>query len=518
MKVSFINFSAFAFGTRAISSYLKSKGHKTQMLFFPNVSDRQINEKLLENIYEIVKDSDVIGISIMCSDYFESIKITKYLKKRLNVPIIWGGPQPIADPEECIKHCDGVCIGEGEEAFLELVGKIKGKKDYSKVSNFWFKNSKNHPMELVTDLDKYPFPDYDFENHFIYDEKKRVFKKIDKNDLIKHVFLNNFVQYGNYKMYHFVSTRGCPHNCTYCGNSILRRKYKGTYVRKRSNVNVIAELKWIKQKFPFINYIAFEDDTFTIRSDEEIIEFSRMYKREIDLPFHLSSTALTLNETKLKTLLDCGLTSVRIGIQSGSERILKEVYKRNIPNTATIRCAKLLHKYRKRFKHLNIYDFIFDNPFETTEDYIETIKLISKLPKPYVALYHSLSFYPGTELLDMARDAGYIHDEKGQVYNKSTRAGEFNYIRFFATSYPIIPIRFPKWFLRYLTREKRVKNWNRKKFNQLFRPLTIFVLFSSYSIQKLKGVIRNGITIDEIKTISQRVKEHFFTKSVARKL
>jgi len=518
MKVSFINFSAFAFGTRAISSYLKSKGHKTQMLFFPNVSDRQINEKLLENIYEIVKDSDVIGMSIMCSDYFESIKITKYLKKRMKAPIIWGGPQPIADPVEAIKHCDGVCIGEGEEAFLELVEKIEKKEDYSKIQNFWFKDIRNPPMELVTDLEKYPFPDYDMKNHFIYDEKKGIFKGIENDDMIKYIFLNNFAQYGDYKMYHFVSTRGCPHNCTYCGNSILRRKYKGKYVRKRSNKNVIAELKWIKEKFPFINYMAFEDDTFTIRSDEEIIEFSRMYKRYIDLPFHLSSTALTLNDIKLNALLNCGLTSVRIGIQSGSERVLKEVYKRNIPNNATIICANLLHKYRKRFKHLNIYDFIFDNPFETTEDHIETLKLISNLPKPYVALYHSLSFYPGTELLDMARAAGYIHDEKGQVYNKSTRAGEFNYIRFFATSYPIIPIRFPKWFLRSLTKEKRVKYWNQKKFNRLFKPLTIFVMFSSYGTQKIKCVLRKGISIDEIKTISQRVKEHFFTRSVARKL
>lgn len=52
------------------------------------------------------------------------IKLTEELKK-MKIPIIWGGVHPIIAPEECLKHVDMVCAGEGECAIIELTTKME---------------------------------------------------------------------------------------------------------------------------------------------------------------------------------------------------------------------------------------------------------------------------------------------------------------------------------------------------------------------------------------------------------
>lgn len=521
MKISLITFSAFAFGIRDISSYLKSNGYETRLIFFQNVSERKINKKFLENLYSIVKDSDIIGVAVECSNYFDAIKITQYLQNKLTAPVLWGGAQTVADPEACIKFADILCIGEGEEPVLELVRKMEKKEDYKNIPNLWFREEsriiKNPIAKLVTNLDKYPFPDYDISNHYIYNKKSDTFKKISHDDLIYQVFSNQFIQYQDFKVYHILTSRGCPHNCTYCGNNILRKRYKGEYVRKCSVNRLIDEIKWIRFKFPFINYISFEDDTFTGRSENEILEFSKKYKKEINLPFHISSTPLTLTEKKLEALINCGLSSIRLGVQTGSERILKHIYKRPTNNKVVLKTAYMVHKYRRSIKQMCVYDFIFDNPFETTDDQIETLKLIASIPRPYSCLYHSLSFYPGTEILDMAREAGYIKDEINQTYNKSTRSGKFNYVRFFATAYPLIPFKIPQTVAGFLVNKKTVIFLNKEGFGKIFKVMTSFIFLSFYAVKMIQRVLALNLRLHEVKLITLKIQENFLTKSTARK-
>lgn len=511
IKVSLISFSPLSLGLRTISSYLKSCGYETQILISPEYHVK-ISDGLLKNISSIVKDSSLIGLSIMCIDYLNAVNITQYLKKELNIPIIWGGSEVVANPEACIRYADIICIGEGEETILQLSEKLREQKSFLDVPNIWIKKEgkiiKNPPSELVTDLDKYPFPDYEIAGHYIYDKNLNIFRKMSNADLDEYVFYNKSVTYGNFKEYHTMTTRGCPHRCTYCSNNILRRRYKGRYVRRRSISNVIDELKWVKSKFG-IDSIHFRDDNFTLRTEEEIIKFSKRYKKEVDLPFHTSSTPLTLNEKKLEALSNCGLTSIKIGVQTGSERTLKEVYKRPTNNKIVLKVANLIHKHK--FERGSTYDFIFDNPFENIDDYVKTLKLISNLPRPCNCLYHSLVLLPGTEMYNMAKQAGYIHDEASQVYNKKHRVGgQFNYIRFFCAFYPMIPFRIPRFISNFLTKKKTVAFLQHKRFDKMFKYLTIVTFFFKYSIQIfIYRILRSKFSIKEIKNITILIYKYF---------
>jgi len=186
--------------------------------------------------------------------------------------------------------------------------------------------------------------------------------------------------------------------------------------RRKSISSMMKELRYILDKFSFVKYILFEDDNFLVADTASIKEFADRYKKEINLPFTIYGSPVFINEDKLRILRDAGLREVHVGIQSGSARLHKEVYKRNISVESVVKAAGVINKLGLRGR----YDFIFDNPYETVEDQIQTARLIMRLPKPYIFQSFSLTFFPGTELYDRAKKDGKLYDERFQIYEKKT--------------------------------------------------------------------------------------------------
>ena len=189
-------------------------------------------------------------------------------------------------------------------------------------------------------------------------------------------------------------------------------------VRKRSIDDVIKELLEVRKKMPSINQITFDDDAFMLYSTQQIKEFSEKYKKYIGLPLEIGgATPKTLTREKLLPLIDGGLTSVRMGIESGAERT-KKAYKRKYTNATVEKAANLLHEFREEIP-LPRYDMIINNPLENDEEVVETLMFLTKIPVPYEMNLFSLSFYPGTELYDIAKQEGIINDDLNDVYRKS---------------------------------------------------------------------------------------------------
>lgn len=80
-----------AIGIRSLSACLKKEGHNVQLIFLPrNFTDRY-EDKTLNDVVNISKGADLIGISVMTNFFDNVIQITQRLKKDLNIPILWGG-------------------------------------------------------------------------------------------------------------------------------------------------------------------------------------------------------------------------------------------------------------------------------------------------------------------------------------------------------------------------------------------------------------------------------------------
>ncbi len=149
MKISLISPypDITAFGLRLISAYLKANGHKTTMIFLPDpYGDATVHgveryeDSVLNQIIPLCEESDLIGITLMTNYFDSAVQITKKLKEKLKAPIVWGGVHATIRPEESLKHADIVCIGDGEEAILELANRMDAGGEYLNTHNLWFRS------------------------------------------------------------------------------------------------------------------------------------------------------------------------------------------------------------------------------------------------------------------------------------------------------------------------------------------------------------------------------------------
>lgn len=488
----------FGLGVRSMSAYLKSFGHEVKIIFLPSgrlehklVSDwsYEYDEKVLKQLLELCEGSGLIGITLMTNYFLRVAKLTERLKSNLSTLVVWGGIHATIRPEECLQYADLACVGEGEKALLNLVECLKNGEDYQHVKNLWVKSNgriiKNDVSPLIKDLDTLPYPDYDLEDHFILDQG--TIKPMD-GVLLEKYFDRSPHTKKDYVPYTTMTSRGCPHHCSYCCNDVYLRLYCGEkYLRRRSPEKIIEEISSFRERFNFVNYIDFQDDSFFAASAKEIHRFSLLYKERIGLKFWCYGSPRTITEQKVEYLVEAGLDHVTMGIQTGSQRT-QELYRRNIRNENVMEAAKVLNKHSSVIGPPS-YDIILDNPYESLEDNLETLRLLVELPRPYNLRSFSLVFFPGTSLYEKAKQDGLIIDEEEQIYKKHYHRHQGTYVNFM---FYLIGNNFPKLILQFLLNRKIAKCLNRKSLVCLFT--TGYRLFRL--IHMRKRMIRKHLDVD----------------------
>ncbi|MDO8528360.1 MAG: radical SAM protein [Nanoarchaeota archaeon] len=408
MQVTLISTSTYPSdqGIRTISSVLKKQGHKVKIVFMTLSEDYSKNysrEELIQ-LLNLCRESKLIGINSYASTAHRASRLISFLKKNTNIPIVYGGVHATISPEECIRHADIVCVGEGEDAIIDLVNAIEKKKSFDKIKNLWIKKAgkiiKNPVRNLIDNLDSLPLPDYDIEDHFILEKRKII--KFRERDLGGQIF--------------FLTGRGCPYGCDYCSNSLFNQLYEGKrkkVLRWHSPEYIIEGVLYLKNKFPSLGYFDIRDDTFSLRPIEDIKKFCKLYKEKVNMRFKCLADPHTVSEEKIKLLVDAGCTDIIVGIQ-GSEKTNLEIYHRNQTDNHVLNAAKIINKYKNKLAIM--YDVITCNPYEKPEHILNLIKLLRKLPKPYYLSVNNLVFFPGSKLDVRARREGIIKTEKDAAY------------------------------------------------------------------------------------------------------
>jgi len=450
------------FGLRNISTYLKRYGDsvcKITCLFLPGQIKELLKNENKNKILNFIGNGkfDIIGFSIM-SNFMSKAKIlTKEIKKVTNSIVIWGGIHPTIFPQECLTYCDYVCIGEGEEPFLKFI-KSFNSLDCQNINNFGFKKKEkvvlNDTCGPIQDLDKIPVMDYDFDTNFIFLNNK--IQKMGQKEL-KQFMGNNLT---------LITSRGCAFSCSYCCNSTLckiSKEYRK--IRRQNPVRIINDIIYLRKKLGFIEHIMFDDDDFLSTDISNLKLFACLYKEKIKLPFYVTGIiAATLTEEKLAILVDAGLQNVRLGIQSGSDRVNYEIYNRRVPLDKTKSAISIINKSKKKLK-LPRYDIIMDNPWETKDDKIKTVKFLNEIPQPFVINKFSLTLYPGTDLFDRAIKENRIKDIEKEVYNKKFNTPENTLSNFLI--FVISIVKLPKFLVDFLLRkyyDKKIPFWAFKFF------------------------------------------------------
>jgi len=371
------------FGIAYLSAMLKSAGHRTGLV---DLTFGLKEGKIISQTKNF--DPDIICISFKSTEYPAALQISKVLKKGIEAPVFCGGVHPTVAPDEVISSgCfDGICIGEGERALLELVTKIEKGENYHNTPNFWFEDGnkviKNDVMPLIAELDSLPHPDRE-----IFDYEKYLKARDGQAD--------------------FIFSRGCPFNCTYCINRYLQKLYrgKGAYTRFHSIAYVIDEITSVMENYEMTT-LKFEDDTFNA-DHKRLKEFCETYQKEIGLPFECNLRADRCSGEMFRHLKRAGCEKVNIGVEAGNENIRKNILKRNMSDEQIINAFRLAKKEGVHAMSFNIVGL----PYETKEDIQKTIELNKKIDADSIQASIFVPFQ-GTELYKLCEEKGWLDKEK----------------------------------------------------------------------------------------------------------
>lgn len=120
-----------------------------------------------------------------------------------------------------------------------------------------------------------------------------------------------------------MTSRGCPYQCTFC---VYPNIIEGHKWRKRSVDNVIAELKYVVEKYG-VKEINIDDPTFNI-SKERVIEFCKKLRaNKLNLLWTCNARVDNIDEEMLREMKKSGCKMIRYGVESGSMEVLNKMKK-----------------------------------------------------------------------------------------------------------------------------------------------------------------------------------------------
>ncbi len=510
-KIVFIStyFDIKNYGIRMLSSILKSRGFNTYIIFLNAPFGSLYSREVLEQVVELSRGSLFVGVSLMTNFFERARQVTLFLRKHLEIPIVWGGIHTAIKPYECLEYADIICIGEAEDSITSFSEGLKFSNDIDQINNFWFNKNgkiiKNKIDSLTKSLNLLPLPDYEYTNHFVIDNGRLTLMNLK--------LMERYLGH----TYATMVTRGCFFKCSYCANNFFAKNFNLTNaieIRSRAMEDVMNELVWVKKHLDFVRVFEFADDLFMNLTKDTIETFCKLYKKSgLGLPLNISGLhPLFLKEDKIKLLADIGLQYVRMGIQSGSRNIRK-LYNRSETNNKIMESVNIIHKYKSQLKDIR-YDFIIDNPWETLEDIKDSLRLLVQIPKPYELQLFSLTLYPGTELYNKAKDEGIIKDEFSQIYRKDYLAPFVNdkhrdnaAVLYYNRLFKIISMcRFPKCFFIFL-----IENESRS----LARVICFILIARIDFVVRLRILIylvKEGI-LDIVKGKFDRLKRFMFMQT-----
>ncbi len=456
-------------GALYLAACLREQEVRTSLLFLPLPTGRKESAAEVEHILSFfeVQRPDIIGFSLMTCHARRAKRLTEAVHGRMpHTQILWGGVHPTLCPEEAIESADVVCVGEGEDAIVELVNQYRLQGRATKpIRNMWCKVDgqvvKNPQRPLRVDLDALPFPFHDFSCASVLHEG-RIVALTDK--LYRH--------YMNWQgqAYSIVTTRGCPFHCSYCCNSALKQIYVGTYLRRRSVPNVIEELVQARRVYPYTTLINIQDDSFILNDDDWLAEFCEAYKKSIGLPLICRLIPVMATDSRIAMLKEAGLQWAIAGLQSGSERINQGVYNRKATNQDFLECARRIHRHGI----FGIYDVILDGPFDTEEDVLKTLEVIQQIPKPFSLQVFSMILFPKTRLKELCDQEGI--PSNADPYEQGLSRIKETYLNKVIMITPFTPTRLLQFFVTH--RQDRYAHVLLDTYYRLY--LTLFVNSRTY--------------------------------------
>ncbi len=366
-------------GILCLSSFLEQHGHPNVIVDAKIAKARVRPEARIKLIadYLATIQPRLVCFSSTHKDFMDVVNINKMLLQWAQPPLtIVGGAHPTYRHEDFLEFgFKYAAKGEGEKTLLEFVHEAEQPvPQWGKVAGLVWKHENelivNTPRQLMSDeeLSEAPMPAYDKIAPRYFDYNVTTIRGLPLRSAM------------------LLTTRGCPFACAFCGcNLIFGRK-----LRFRAMDSIEKELNWLCSNRA-IEGLWIVDDTFTINKTH--CKSVAALLREYSLVWGCQARVDTVDEELLKFLRECGCIQLDFGVESGSERILRDVIKKGT-TPAQIREA---FRLAKQFGFRTLANIMIGLPTETMEELEQTKQLIAEI-SPDATVVSIATPLPGTEL------------------------------------------------------------------------------------------------------------------------
>ncbi len=365
------------------------------MLPDSKVVDAPPHKISIEQVVEMGKEFELLVLFTSTPGFDVDVKMANMMKvANPKMKVCFVGPPVTVEPEKTLNATDAIDFIVRKEFDHQIVDYANGKPLEELPGVSFRKDGKiiNNPERgVIENLDELPWV-------------SKVYKRdLDVTNYNVPFLLNPFIS--------LYTSRGCPAMCTFC---LWPQTHSGHRWRLRSSDDVAAEMAYIKENFPQIKEVFFDDDTFNYQKARTIELCGKL--KPLNMTWSCTSRVTTDYDT-LKAMKEAGCRLLIVGYESGDPQILK-----NIKKGATIDMAERFTANCKKLGLLIHGDFIVGLPGESRDSIRKTIDFAKKLDNEtiQVSIAHP---YPGTEFYDYAKkndliSIGNMTDEVGHQLPK----------------------------------------------------------------------------------------------------
>ncbi len=359
---------------------------------FQNLTQEQLKEEIIK--YQ----PDCVGVSVLTSEYAPILDITVKIIKAVNRNIITiaGGVHVTTQYYRVMENrdVDYAVRGEGEYVLNNFLDYLNGERAMPEKGIVYREKDgtiKHLPPDLIEDLDSLPLPNYELVDYSAYTNTGPRYG-VDTINLFPYARI--------------LTSRGCPIGCSFCQvESISGRKW-----RSRSPEKVVDELVMLKEKYGIKAFI-FEDDNPFCSKERTKKMLRLIIERKLNLKWKAAGVAVVaMDEEIFRLMSESGCQLIGMAIESGSERILKQVIKKPVDLQKVPELIKTAQKYGI----FVVGNFIIGFPGETWAEIRQTLRFAETCGLDYCKIYPANPLV-GTRMFDIAKKMNCIVGDEDKV-------------------------------------------------------------------------------------------------------
>jgi radical SAM superfamily enzyme YgiQ (UPF0313 family) len=371
-----------------LSSSLRASGHTVRL------ADASVPTAVARTVASF--QPGFIGFSATTGLHRALLAINRALKKDFRFFSVFGGPHATMHPQMLNDpDVDAICLGEGEEAIVELAGRLAAGRNPSGVRNIWFKTAggigRNPLRPLVRDLERLPRPDWGLVDEFPYCREFPV--KV------------------------FITARGCPFACAFCQLTAYRKLYPNeSFFRRRRPADVVAEIEEFRRA-RLLSFVFLFDDTFGVDPDW-LADFCEQYGARIRVPYCVQLRADLVTDDALRRLAKSGLAQACFGLESGIERLRFQLLRKRISDVQILEAARIIKRHGVKLMTYSMLGL----PGTSLSDDVATLKLNWQVKADFsdATMFQP---YPKIPLADEAVRLGVYSGDPDAIPRSLKRAG-----------------------------------------------------------------------------------------------